>query len=195
MSSNVASTPSTSTCSSLSSYLSTHPDFQSPNSPSSPLPSLYSDLSRQKRSNPSGYRANVEWWKIILTRVVANGIQSNPTLTSKDRQSTSGSENENVNGSSGTSDRLVLHVDESMRQNWTVDQVGRPLGLGTVIVSNTDRIDSLPRMQCSKTTFQNLNLDSKRKVAFTIAKSEERSTQRASLYLQCQALINLQLSL
>lgn len=75
----------------------------------------------------------MEWWKIILTRVVANGIQSN--LSSKDKESSSG--NENVNGSSGsTADRLVLHVDESMRQNWTVDQVGRPLGLGTVIVSN-----------------------------------------------------------
>lgn len=34
-----------------------------------------------------------------------------------------------------TRDRLVLHVDQILLDELTVDDVGRPLGLGTVIVS------------------------------------------------------------
>lgn len=119
-----------SSCSpSLSEYLSVHPDFKSPSSSSSPLPSLYSDLSRQKRSNPSGYRVNLQWWNQILSDAVLNGAQRDSTSTSTANQKDSTSTSADGN------DRLVLHVDENMKQDWTLQQVGRPLGLGTVIVS------------------------------------------------------------
>ena len=106
----------------LEAYLAKHPSFQDASSSSSPLPSLYADLSRQKRSNAAGYRANVEWWQRILTEVVWQGAQSTSTSTSG-------------GGGVGESDRLVLHLDEAFKAGWTLEAVGRPLGLGTVVVS------------------------------------------------------------
>jgi charged multivesicular body protein 7 len=39
------------------------------------LQSLYSDISRQKSSNPASYNANIEWWRRALEAVVGSGIQ------------------------------------------------------------------------------------------------------------------------
>lgn len=111
----------------LSAYLSQHPDFADPSSSSSRLPSLYSDLSRQRQSNPAGYRANVEWWRTILEDVCRKGIQS-----------------DEPEGKGKGKDRLVLHADEGMQARWTVEQVGRPLGLGTVIVSSPSWSFAIP---------------------------------------------------
>lgn len=107
----------------LAAYLSQHSSFSNPISSISPLPSLYSDLSRQRKSNPAGYAASVEWWKSILQDVTFRGVQfdHNPA------PSTSSA------GLVETVDRTIFKLDESTKSRWTVDGVGRPLGLGTVI--------------------------------------------------------------
>lgn len=77
------------------------------------IQSLYSDLARQKLSNPTGYTANLEWWRSVLQSVVERGLQP------------SGQPNP---------DHLVLHVDQSLSDAFMWDKVGRPLGLSVVIV-------------------------------------------------------------
>ena len=109
----------------LSQYISNHRSFRSPRSPSSPLPALYSDLSRQRKSNPAGYRASVEWWKSILLDVTFSGSQLDHNPTSAD----------------GPPDRTIFTLNEGTKAAWTVDGVGRPLGLGTVV-------SELEREQC-----------------------------------------------
>lgn len=108
----------------LSKYLSTHTSFQDPRSSSSPLPALYSDLSRQRKSNPAGYRASVEWWKDILLDVTFAGVQF-------DRDAPSTADSASSKGEAV--DRTIFRLDESTKARWTIPSVGRPLGLGTVI--------------------------------------------------------------
>ncbi|KAK2466799.1 hypothetical protein APHAL10511_001057 [Amanita phalloides] len=74
------------------------------------LHALYSDISRQKRSNPTSYLANVNWWQRALEAVVSSGAQAQYT-----------------NG------RLVLHSGRALMDILKVDHVGKPLGLGAVI--------------------------------------------------------------
>ncbi|EPQ32388.1 uncharacterized protein PFL1_00584 [Pseudozyma flocculosa PF-1] len=118
----------------LKDYLARHPSFQDPSSSSSPLPSLYSDLSRQRRSNPAGFRANVEWWKHILTQVAWDGVQqSNALASSKDDVEKLDSHQAAGRSAGASQDRLVLHLNETTKTAWSIDHVGRPLGLGTVV--------------------------------------------------------------
>lgn len=91
---------------SVAAFLSTLPEFQS----TPRIQSLYSDLSRQKLSNPTGYTANLEWWRKTLTGLTQQRLQPQP-------------------------DSLVLHVDQGLSDAFRWDKVGRPLGLGVVIVS------------------------------------------------------------
>ena len=74
------------------------------------LKSLYSDISRQKTSNPAAYSSNVEWWRKTLATLAAQGLQS------------------------GTSDTLVLHVYPELIETLRYEGVGKPLGLAAVIV-------------------------------------------------------------
>lgn len=101
--SSMASTPP------LPAFLATLPEYRS----TQRIQSLYSDLARQKLSNPTGYTANLEWWRQALQSVVERGLQ--PT----------GQPNP---------DHLVLHVNQSLSDAFMWDKVGRPLGLGVVIV-------------------------------------------------------------
>ena len=111
----------------VSKYISTHPSFQDARSSSSPLPALYSDLSRQRRSNPAGYRASVEWWKDVLVDVTFRGLQF-------DHDASTPSEADSRSScTTAVVDRTVFRLDESTKARWTVEHVGRPLGLGTVI--------------------------------------------------------------
>ncbi|CAO1621751.1 unnamed protein product [Sympodiomycopsis kandeliae] len=96
-------------------YLATLPEFQSRTSHSSPLPSLYSSLSSLRSSNPSAYRANVDWWNKHLSQSVAQGSSRT------------------VKGKAKETDRLVLKVDEDLLDGWTIEEVGRPMGLATVV--------------------------------------------------------------
>ncbi|KAF9469202.1 Snf7-domain-containing protein [Collybia nuda] len=73
------------------------------------LQALYSDISRQKHSNPASYQSNVEWWRKSLQLIVSSGIQQE-------------------NGS-----RIVLHARRSLLDLVKIDGVGKPLSLGAVI--------------------------------------------------------------
>ena len=74
------------------------------------IQSLYSDISRQKHSNPTTYNANIVWWHSTLEAIVSRGWLPN------------------------TPDRLILHVEQSLLETLKYERVGKPLCLGTVIV-------------------------------------------------------------
>ncbi|SPO27149.1 uncharacterized protein UTRI_10611_B [Ustilago trichophora] len=114
----------------LAKHLSTHPDFQNPRSSASPLPSLYADLSRQRRSNPAGFRASIEWWRDLLLDVTFRGVQfdHDPPSPSDDADQL-----DLHKPAAQQVDRTVFRLDESTKARWTVAEVGRPLGLGTVM--------------------------------------------------------------
>lgn len=74
------------------------------------LQALYSDISRQKHSNPASYQSNVEWWRKALQLIVGSGLQQE------------------------TGSRLVLHAGRSLLELLKVPGVGKPLSLGAVVV-------------------------------------------------------------
>ena len=80
------------------------------------LLALYSDVSRQKHSNPTSYHANVNWWHRALESLVSSGMQRA--------------------AATGTSE-LVLHADRSLVDCLKIEGVGKPLGLGAVIVRDS----------------------------------------------------------
>ena len=74
------------------------------------IQSLYSDISRQKHSNPTTYNSNITWWHSTLDVIVSRGwLPSTP-------------------------DRLILHAEQSLLEALRYERVGKPLCLGTVIV-------------------------------------------------------------
>jgi hypothetical protein len=75
------------------------------------IQSLYSDISRQKHSNPTTYSSNITWWRSTLEALVSLGYQPS------------------------TTDTLVLHADQSLVESLRYEGAGKPLCLGTVIVS------------------------------------------------------------
>ena len=74
------------------------------------LQALYSDISRQKHSNPTSYHANVEWWHKVLQLFVSSGLQ---------RESRS---------------RLVLNAGRNLIDQFRLERAGKPLALGAVVV-------------------------------------------------------------
>ncbi|KAG2078192.1 hypothetical protein BDR04DRAFT_1147864 [Suillus decipiens] len=92
--------------------LSTLPNYVSTSK--SRLHSLYSDIHRQKHSNPSSFHAYVDWWHGTLKDVVSRGWQGS-------------------DGPDGTSNKLVLGVRRALIDKLRYEGVGKPLGLGTTI--------------------------------------------------------------
>src|SRR5712671_950370 len=92
----------------MSSPLSSLPSFNGLSNPR--IQSLYSDISRQKHSNPTTYHANVAWWRSTLEAIVSRGLSLN------------------------TPDRLILHADQSLLEVLRYERIGKPLCLGTVVV-------------------------------------------------------------
>ncbi|CAE6516638.1 unnamed protein product [Rhizoctonia solani] len=86
---------------SITDFLSSLPEYKSS---SQRLQSLYSDLNRQRLSNPTGYSANVEWWRRTLSEVTARGLQP--------------------------AGILVLRADTVLVDSFRWDKVGKPLGVG-----------------------------------------------------------------
>jgi len=85
------------------------------NTPKSRLQSLYSDISRQKHSNPTLYHAAVEWWRRVLEGIVSSGLQERV-----------GNREPSV---------LVLAANRGLIDALRVEGVGKPLGLIAVVVS------------------------------------------------------------
>jgi len=115
----------------LAGFLRQQPDFIEPSSSSSPLPALYADLAAHRSSNRSSFEASVDWWARLLFKAALIGVQtssSTPSSTAKGKQ---------AEGSIGK-DRLVLHLNQQLIEECTIEEVGRPLGLGTVAVSEPE---------------------------------------------------------
>lgn len=84
-------------------------------SSTSRLKSLYSDVSRQKHSNPAAYRSTVHWWREVLQAVVLKHWLPQ------------------------SSDTLVLHALPTLVDSFRYEGAGKPLCLATVIVSSVER--------------------------------------------------------
>ncbi|KAJ7510064.1 Snf7-domain-containing protein [Mycena galericulata] len=72
------------------------------------LQSLYSDISRQKHSNPASYHANIEWWRKALEAVVRSGIQQHGST-------------------------LVLSAGPTLMDLLRIPGAGKPLALASVV--------------------------------------------------------------
>ncbi|KAG9318852.1 Snf7-domain-containing protein, partial [Chiua virens] len=92
------------------------------------LQSLYSDISRQKHSNPSSYHAHIDWWQRTLEDLVSRGWQTetNPPLKGRD---TDAQDPE----SEHQSHKLVFIARRSIVDRLRYDGVGKPLGLASTI--------------------------------------------------------------
>ncbi|KAI9930436.1 hypothetical protein ASPWEDRAFT_153616 [Aspergillus wentii DTO 134E9] len=82
------------------------------------LPSLYSDFTLQKKTNPDGYAVNVAAWEHALTRAARNGYIS----------SSGGSSSKRAKGN-----HLVLRTDDSLLRDLEIPEWGRPVALATVV--------------------------------------------------------------
>ncbi|CEL51560.1 putative protein C1604,18c OS=Schizosaccharomyces pombe (strain 972 / ATCC 24843) GN=SPBC1604.18c PE=3 SV=1 [Rhizoctonia solani AG-1 IB] len=91
---------------SISEHLTSLPEYKPG---SQRLQSLYSDLNRQRLSNPAGYSANVEWWRRTLSEVTSRGLQPAGVL--------------------------VLRADTVLVDSFRWDKVGKPLGVGYALTS------------------------------------------------------------
>ena len=90
------------------------------NTSQSRLQALYSDVSRQRHSNPSSYHSHVEWWRKTLESLVSRGLQKQPNLES--------SQEKELN-------KLILRAGRGLVEELRFPGVGKPSGLGAVIVS------------------------------------------------------------
>ncbi|KAK4053122.1 methionyl-tRNA synthetase [Microbotryomycetes sp. JL201] len=68
---------------------------------------LYSSLPSRKVANPTGYNGAITWWRNTLHTLASKGLLGD--------------------------DKLVLHVDEDLRERLRWDKIGRPSSLGAVI--------------------------------------------------------------
>ncbi|KAL4871131.1 hypothetical protein BDV12DRAFT_38051 [Aspergillus spectabilis] len=81
------------------------------------LPSLYSDFSIHKKTNPDGYTVNVSAWEQALTKAAKHGYI------------TSHSQN---NGQKRKCNHLILSVDEGLIRDLESPEWGRPVALAVV---------------------------------------------------------------
>ncbi|KIO28038.1 hypothetical protein M407DRAFT_72413 [Tulasnella calospora MUT 4182] len=100
-----------STSSDTSSFLTTAFPNEYKTSPPPRLQSLYSDVSRQKQSNPEGFQSSIGWWTNTLEQIVRKGKQPQPH----------------------SNDHLVLHASDKLGEALRWEKVGRPIGLGAVL--------------------------------------------------------------
>ncbi|KAI5119736.1 hypothetical protein M0805_008666 [Coniferiporia weirii] len=84
------------------------------------LKSIYSDLSRQKSSNPAAFNSNIDWWKRTLGALVRQGLQAD------------------------SNDALVLHASPELAECLRYEGVGKPLGLAAVITELQDSRALIP---------------------------------------------------
>lgn len=80
------------------------------------LQALYSDISRQKHSNPTSFHTNVDWWRRTLQALVSRGWQARIADAIE-------------------TNRLVLSAERGIAERLRYEGVGKPLGLGAVVVS------------------------------------------------------------
>lgn len=95
------------------------------------LPSLYSDFTTQKKTNPDGYAVNVAAWESALNRAAKRGYTSTRGVRVR-----SGSTISQKAGSPQRkkTDHLLLRTDESLLRDLELPEWGRPVALGAVFV-------------------------------------------------------------
>lgn len=82
------------------------------------LPSLFSDFTTQRQTNPDGYAANVKTWEDVLCKAAGAGL---------------------VTGQDGHIRRVSLEIGPHLLQKLESKEWGRPLALNAVIVGITSR--------------------------------------------------------
>lgn len=85
------------------------------------LPSLFSDFSLQRYSNPDGYAANVAVWEEVLTKAAREGLMPP--------------------GPDGP-EFLSLRMGDELLQSLETREWGKPLALGKVIVREHELLSS-----------------------------------------------------
>ncbi|KAL4797869.1 Snf7-domain-containing protein [Aspergillus venezuelensis] len=88
------------------------------------LPSLYSDFSIQKKTNPDGYAVNVSAWEAALTKAAREGHIA-PTIQSRNERDGSTQRRK--------AHHLVLSVGEGLLRDLESPELGRPVALGCVL--------------------------------------------------------------
>lgn len=94
------------------------------------LQSLYSDISRQKHSNPTSYHAHVSWWQRTLEELVSRGWQTETTSPQNGKETDPAQDVEREN----QSNKLVFGARRVVVDRLRYDGVGKPLGLASTIV-------------------------------------------------------------
>ncbi|KAL8844820.1 MAG: hypothetical protein Q9176_000920 [Flavoplaca citrina] len=87
------------------------------------IPSLFSDFTVQRDTNPDGYNANVKIWEDVLCRAARAGF---------------------IVGRDGTVHRLSLETGPYLLQKLESSEWGRPLAINAVIVGTCFRNPSSP---------------------------------------------------
>jgi charged multivesicular body protein 7 len=95
------------------------------------LPSLYSDFTLQKKTNPEGYAVNIAAWEQALNRAAKRGYTSSRGV--RVRSGSIGSP-KNTEGNKKKTDHLILRTDESLLRDLELPEWGRPVALGAVFV-------------------------------------------------------------
>ncbi|KAL3467760.1 Snf7-domain-containing protein [Aspergillus heterothallicus] len=85
------------------------------------LPSLYSDFSTQKKTNPDGYHVNATAWEQALVKAARNGY-----IASSSSPGSGGFPQER------RSSHLILKVDDGLLRDLESPQLGRPVALASV---------------------------------------------------------------
>ncbi|KAK9853219.1 hypothetical protein MYU51_007019 [Penicillium brevicompactum] len=93
------------------------------------LPSLYSDFTPQKKTNPDGYAVNVAAWEQALNRAAKRGYTSSRGVRVRSGSSVSGG---TTPVKRKKTDHLILRTDESLLRDLESSEWGRPAALGTV---------------------------------------------------------------
>lgn len=81
------------------------------------LPSLYSDFTLQRTTNPDGYAVNVGAWEQALIKAARQGYISRGAGAGQVKSS-----------------HLVLKANESLLRDLEIPELGQPVALSTVIV-------------------------------------------------------------
>ncbi|PGH23724.1 hypothetical protein AJ80_02152 [Polytolypa hystricis UAMH7299] len=99
------------------------------------LPSLYSDFSLQRKTNPDGYATNVRAWQRALAHAALAGhIPPSSSSSSTTRDSTGGDNGLNREAVlSEKRDHLTLRTDNALMAQLETTEFGRPVALQCVV--------------------------------------------------------------
>lgn len=114
------------------------------------LPSLYSDFTPQKKTNPDGYAVNVAAWEQALNRAAKRGYTSSRGVRVRSGSTVSAKSGKTPVKRKKT-DHLILRTDESLLRDLESPEWGRPVALGTVF-DEAVRNNSMIPLPVYKTT-------------------------------------------